>query len=985
MTTEEINRKLADKKRLLTDIYFELQEAFENQYGDNVLIFIELGSFFEIYSVDNGEIKIGKAKEVAELLNIQLTRKNKSIAENSIKNPYMAGVPAVAFERHLNRLIQTQKYTIVIIRQKGEPPNVSRYLHQIISPGTNFDYIQDKDENFIVALTIDVHKGIYFVGYSAIDVTTGVTYVSEIYGTPEDSNFALDEVFNLLNIYKTSEIVLNFTTPFVNQHKVLEYLEIKKNYHFSVFSKRIKIDFQNELFKRIYNTNSFLSPIEELNLEKIPLASESLAILIEFIFQHNYKIVDKLEKPKLIENRQYLYLGNNAIEQLNIASTSSDNLTLLSLIDKTSTAMGKRLLKSRLLNPIFDRDKLIERYDLIDRVTPHISKLDNYLKSIYDLQRILRRIKLQKLHPFEINYLHTSISSIVAIVKIVKENLIADFQFSDSELQAILDRVESRFDLDKTAKYNLEQVSENIFHKGVSREIDRVEEDIKGYFNSLKKIVKKIASILKEKTNKFDDDMVSLGLLEKEGYYITLTKNRFNLIEKEFLDSKVILGDREYPFREFKIRRLSNSVKITSEIIDQLSEKINLAKMRLISLIKEQFLDELQEIEIRHGITIEKLVEFVAKIDVAVSSGKVAKEYNYTRPEILDIEDKSFLQISQLRHPLIERREANGIYVPNDIFLGDKSLLDDREFDTNILEATEENRINGILLYGINSSGKSSLMKSVGIAIILAQAGFFVPAKFMRFTLFRSLFTRIVSKDNLEKGLSSFAVEMVELKNIFNRAGKKSIILGDEISHGTETMSGVAIVASAILRLVEKESLFIFATHLHQLVDLEELRNLGTVVNLHLSVKYDEESDKLVFNRKLQIGSGSSVYGLEFARSLHMDERFLKLANSIRKKLAEEYSDVELLLQNRKSKYNKSLYLTKCIICGEKVDDVHHIAEKKKAKNGFIGHFSKNHKYNLIPLCKKHHQDIHNGNIDIAGFMMTSNGLELHYEISEEE
>ncbi len=981
MTTEQINQKLADKKRLLTDTYFELQEAFEEKYGEDVLIFLELGSFFEIYAVDNETMQMGKAKEVAEMLNIQLTRKNKSIAENSIKNPFMAGVPTVAFERHLNRLIQEQRYTIVLIRQKGEPPNVTRYLHQIISPGTNFDYISDSGENFIVALTVDVHQNIHSIGYSAIDVSTGVSYVAEIYGTSEDPNFALDEVFNLLHTHKTSEVVLNFSSKFVNQQKVLEYLEIKRHYHFSVHGKRIKVEFQNELFKRVYNTDSFLSPIEELNLEKTPLASESLAILIEFIFQHDYKIVEKLNRPTLIENRQYLYLGNSAIEQLNIVSTSSDELTVLKLIDKTSTAMGKRVLKTRLLNPIFDKDILNERYSLVDRVQAHISQLDGNLKRVYDLERILRRIRLQKLHPLEINYLHTSILSTIQIVLTVKKNLIADFQFSDSELNTVIDGIEKRFNLDITSKYNLEQISENIFNRGVSREIDEVEDEIDSYFKELNQIVEKIASILKEKTNKVDGEMVSLGVLEKEGYYITLTKNRFNLIEREFSDEKIVLDSIEYSFRDFKIRKLSNSVKITADIIDRLSENINLAKIRLISLVREEYLKELANIETKNSILIDKVIEFLAQIDVAVSTGKVARDFNYAKPEIVEVEKgKNLLQISQLRHPIIERREANGIYIPNDIFLGDKSYLNETGFDSTVVDVTEDSKIDGVLLYGINSSGKSSLMKSVGISIILAQSGFFVPANFMRFSLFKSLFTRIVSKDNLAKGLSSFAVEMVELKNIFNRAGENSIVLGDEISHGTETLSGVSIVSSAILRLVEKNSLFIFATHLHQLVNIDEVQNLGSVVNLHLAVKYDEEKDQLIFDRKLQMGSGSSVYGLEFARSLHMDDRFLTMANSIRKKLAEEYSDVELLLQRKKSRYNKNLYLTKCIICGESVDDVHHISEKKLAQKGFIGHFSKNHKHNLVPLCKKHHREIHSGKLNLQGFIMTSNGLELHYE-----
>jgi len=979
MTTEEVNKKLLDKNRILTDIYFELQESFENRYGENVLIFLELGSFFEIYAVNNEKMKLGKAKEVAEILNIQLTRKNKSIAENSIKNPFMAGVPSVAFERHLNRLIQEQKYTIVLIRQKGEPPKITRYLHQIISPGTNFDYLSDSGENFIVALTIDVHKNIYSIGYSAIDVSTGVSYVTEINSTAEDPNYALDEVFNLLHTYKTSEIVLNFTNKFVNQHKVLEYLEIKREYHFSVQTRRIKVEFQNELFQRIYKTDSFLSPIEELNLEQIALASESLAILIEFIFQHDYRIVEKIDRPTVLENRNYLYLGNSAIEQLDIISNGN---SVLNLIDKTSTSMGKRLIKTRLLNPVVDKNLLNKRYDLVERTSPFLTEIDEELKKIYDLERISRRIKLKKLNPLEINYLYTSLKATLNISEIVKKNLIDNFQFSEVEILEIVDKIENFYDLNITSKYNLNQIDENIFLKGVNLEIDKVESDIEKYIQSLQKIVSKISTILKLKTNKSDGEMVSLGLLEKDGYYITLTRNRFNLIEPLFLEEKIILGSEEFFFKDFRIKKLSNSVKITADIIDRISEQINNSKTKLILLVKDVFLRELEDFEIKHSLTIERIISFLSKTDVAVSTGKVARDFRYSKPEIIDGEN--FLQISKLRHPLIERRESNGIYVPNDIFLGDKKYLKKiDDFDQTVVDVTEDEKIDGVLLYGINSSGKSSLMKSVGISIILAQSGFYVPANFIRLTLFKSLFTRIVSKDNLEKGLSSFAVEMLEMKNIFNRTGGNSIVLGDEISHGTETVSGVSIVSSAIMRLVEKSSLFIFATHLHQLVKIDEVQSLGSVVNLHLSVKYDEKDDKLIFNRKLQAGSGSSVYGLEFAKSLHMDSIFLKNANLIRKRISEEYSDVEMLLKNKKSRYNKNLYLTKCIICGSNVDDVHHIAEKKLAKNGFIGHFSKNHKNNLIPLCKKHHKEIHNGNIQIQGFMTTSKGLELHYEIDD--
>jgi DNA mismatch repair protein MutS len=371
-------------------------------------------------------------------------------------------------------------------------------------------------------------------------------------------------------------------------------------------------------------------------------------------------------------------------------------------------------------------------------------------------------------------------------------------------------------------------------------------------------------------------------------------------------------------------------------------------------------------------------------LDVGVSSSKVAEMYKHSRPMIVEVEeDENFMQIMQLRHPLIEIQERGGIYIPNDIVMGNRSYMDLPHPETVMLEVGvhDGHDINGVLLYGINSSGKSSLMKSIGIATLMAQSGFFVSAAVMKFSLFDSIFTRIVSKDNLAKGLSTFAVEMLELKNIFNRATVRSLVLGDEISHGTETLSGVAIVSSAIIKLAKLRSLFLFATHLHQLSTMKEITTLDNVVDLHLSVEYDESKDTLLFNRILQAGSGSSIYGLEFAKSLHMDSEFLEIANKIRKRLANDFDELELLVKKKKSKYNKELYVTKCVICGAMAEDVHHISQRSLAdKAGFIGHFHKDNKHNLVPLCKEHHNDIHNGKLHVDGFIMTSKGLELQFQ-----
>jgi DNA mismatch repair protein MutS len=314
---------------------------------------------------------------------------------------------------------------------------------------------------------------------------------------------------------------------------------------------------------------------------------------------------------------------------------------------------------------------------------------------------------------------------------------------------------------------------------------------------------------------------------------------------------------------------------------------------------------------------------------------------NLTRPHL---EIGSHYEAIGLRHPIIESNDERGIYVPNDLFLGTNNQSTHNHITLN---ASDGEDILGVLLYGINSSGKSSLMKSIGLSVILAQAGFFVPAVELRFELYDKLFTRIVSQDNLYKGLSTFAVEMMELKNIFNRANEHSLVLGDEISQGTETESALAIVSSAILKLISLKTTFIFATHLHQLESIPQLQNIKELIFLHLGIKYDATNDSLIYNRVLQLGKGNSLYGLEFAKSLHMDKDFLTMAQTIRENLNHGGSSMKKLQKQKNSKYNKALYLSKCALCDKSVDDVHHISEQKQANNdGNIEHFHKNHKYN---------------------------------------
>ena len=981
---EQVQEILEDKSLLLTQSYFKLQKLFEEKYGKDTIVLMELGTFFETYEVNNETEQIGKAKEVAELLNIQLTRKNKNILENSQENPLMAGVPAVSFEKHLSRLISHEKYTIVIIKQRGTPPKVTRVLEAIISPGTNFDFVLNNDENNTTSIIIDKIKDNYLVGYSAIDVTTGKCYFNEIYGTSEDPSFALDEVFNYMNMHRTSEVIVTFADSEIDQKQIITYLELE-NKTFHISSQRAKVTYQNELFKQVFNLQSLLTPIEHLDMERYPLASECLAILIDFITTHDSSICQKLSFPVKLDVSRYVYLGNNALEQLNIIDSPHQN-SISRLINNASTAMGKRLLKERLSHPIKDEKELVRRYSLSKELYDYHAPIENELSNIYDIERLTRRIKLNRIHPFELSYLYDSLLSIKEIIKFMENYKFFKPPCSSEELEVFITNITNTFNLDICGKYMLKDIETNMINEGVNAQIDELvseNEQLKDKLNIFKSHILKYL-------NSTDGNFIQINRLDKEGFFIQLTKNRYSNIKDDLLESHLIIDDELYLFKDFNIKVQTTNVKISNKLTENISDKYVHNLKKIIELNKTVFKEQIAIYEEKYAELLLDICRFIAEIDLTVSNIKTAKKYNYVCPKIVRTDDKNnFLEIIDLRHPIIENNQETGLYVPNDIILGDLNLAHEDYKDNLIIKNSKydnmtDNKMHGVLLYGINSSGKSSLMKSIGIAVILAQAGFFVPAKSMRFSLFDSVFTRISGADNISKGLSSFAVEMLELKNIFNRATSNSLILGDEISHSTETMSGVSIVASAILKLAKLQSIFVFATHLHQLPELEELEKLKNIICLHLSVMYKDDEDKLVFDRKLKYGSGSSVYGLEFAKSLHMDKEFLQTANAIRKKITDDYNTIERLTQKKSSTYNKDLYVTSCAICGAAVDDVHHIQEKHKAdEKGFIGHVNANHKFNLIPLCKKHHKMVHEGKININGFVTTSKGLELHYSSLE--
>jgi DNA mismatch repair protein MutS len=377
--------------------------------------------------------------------------------------------------------------------------------------------------------------------------------------------------------------------------------------------------------------------------------------------------------------------------------------------------------------------------------------------------------------------------------------------------------------------------------------------------------------------------------------------------------------------------------------------------------------------------------------------------------------ETSYFKAEMLRHPIIEHISTLAKYVPNDIEMGG-FLKTSRTKDGNANKKDiSEESICGILLFGVNAVGKSSLMKSIGINIIMAQAGMYVASSKFIYKPYKYLFTRIRNNDNLYAGLSSFEVEMKEFKVILRYANSESIILGDELCSGTETQDATALVASGIEILSKRKCSFIFATHLHFLADMNYIKDLKNVRLCHMAVELDPKNPKkLLYSRKIQNGSGPKSYGIMVCESMDLDDEFITKAKEIRKSMTNYYmhthththtknnSNVsndsnQLALLNSEvkgSKYNSEKLIGMCEVCNTTIAcDVHHINQQCDANHNDLidsneyGIFNKNKLWNLVALCKECHISIHNvpSKLEITGYTNTSMGIELNYKWLEND
>ena len=931
----------------LYDEYENYVIKYKKEYGDCVIVLYQCGSFYEIYSAGDDLVNI---KDISELLNIQMSRRNKAILEVNRSNTLMAGFPDYTLDKFLNILVD-HNYTVVVVSQVSPPPKPKRAVTQIVSPGTRMVH-KTYESNNIMSIYIEQNSGsgakaaTHYIGFSILDLTTGVLKVGE--------HTCLSDLYRVITIYNPREFIIFGNSTVWTADYIAKYLSLSSCIHdkINLYPREYNIlAYQNTILKNIYPEHGLITPIEYISMEKLPLALISLIMVLNFAYNHNETIVKKLKLPELINPEDKLIISYNAIDQLNLNS-------LLQIINTCDTACGKRYFKERFLNPYINPEKMSESYDNIAYFLENkrFLEISKILSQVYDLERLFRKLKLRTLQPADFIQIISCLNAIIALDKYKIFN-------TCEKAQLLLGNIKETFDETKIAKYYLDNISENFFNASFNSELDELQNKILDYKSFFDNFVKFFLDMnMPEGQFKYDYN-------DRDGSHFIITSKRYTELAKKIKDKTFTWKSYTIKLSELETKNISannSNIKVCHKVFTEICNIIKTYNATLNELVLEEYYKVLGVLEDKFGNYFTDFVSYLCEIDYANANAKNAHYFRYHRPSVGvgvgvggGVGSASSIKVTDLRHPLVEQIQKNIQYVSNN------------------LELSSE----GMLLYGINSAGKSTFMKSIGIAIIMAQAGMFVPCSSLELIPYKTIFTRIPSGDDINKGQSTFTIEILELRNILKNVNQNSLVIGDELAHGSESISAISIVSAGILELCEKQASFIFATHLHDLTKISKIKQINNLKIYHLSVIYDEIQDKLIYNRVLTLGQGTTLYGLEVCKSLGLDRKFIEQANEIRKELL----DLELF-KLKTSSYNTEKYVYQCEICKEKLKsqgEVHHIKQQMHADpDGFISDsdIHKNDMHNLVCICNKCHDEVHRDNIKISGYIQTSNGVELNYQ-----
>lgn len=914
--------------------YREVWAEHRDRYGDKTALLYQVGGFFELYDTEN--LTTGTTdsniRQIAELCQLSLT----THVQDSQTQTLFGGFPEHALAKFEKILVAAGFTVVVVVQKKGKSGAVEeRIVDHIASPGCYVD--NSVAERRLVGCVLEsmstgsaALRRVYW-SVAALDVATGRIWFAE--------GVEKDRLHQFLCIHPPSELVLwSDGLPAANEKVDALRASCAATHLRALTPSNAAIE--ESVLETLW------SPVRKRLewLATAPQARRVLAGLMEFASEHVPSSLRSIGVPCLWIPDGEVRLGNAALEQLGLISLvqqDSQKQSLLSMMDQCRSVAGRRLMRSRLMRPISDVAELERRLDAIDVAASVSAAADTKtsvvtercLRSLYDMSRLWRKLELGTVGISDMACLLRSYEASRSLLDVWPNRL-------ENEVIPFLDWIAGTWD---------SRVMTELAREGITIPVTALPFTfpVEGFAEGL--VIRAEAEALRLAWSGLGrGETLYLDDAEGGGFRITGTKRRIAAVVTVLRDA----GDQSARVTPYKTTALLETAALDA-INDRHRKWIHGWRTTWNTL----WSSSVAEI-VRRGASAHAALEaWTAELDLSWTVARISREWLWKRPVFVtdQNQNQSFIEATKLRHPILERLANGGApYVSHDIALNGLG--------------TEGPANNGFLLYGMNASGKSSLMKAVGICAILAQSGFPVPAETCRLAPFTAIFTRILGNDNLWAGQSSFAVEMTEFREILRYSDAHSLVLGDELCSGTESLSATALVAAGVETLVQRRAKFIFATHLHELATIPCLSHVKA---LHLRVHYDETTDALVYDRHLCAGSGSSLYGLEVCRALDLPAGYLERATALRQTLAGWKAP-------QASPYSADAVVSVCAVCsGSASLETHHIRPQADAEAAAAEGFNLNGPGNLVCLCGKCHDDHHAGRLVIQGWQETSAGRRL--------
>jgi DNA mismatch repair protein MutS len=929
--------------------YIEFYKTYSKKYGPKTAIFLMVGSFYELYDILNretGETECN-VREIVDILGIQLSSKKGDFSEKC--DGLFAGFPDYVMHKWAGRLTSAG-WTVVVINQVKDARGKvkERKVERILSPSTHIENAVSTDVPYVVTLYFD--QGLASqppsFGAAVLDLTTGSTHTYAGKGNGRPDIWTADDLVQLISVFQPKELLVYWRG--INQVEDIFFRRMFGMtssipihiYPVESYGSFAKEQVRTEYLQRVYSVRSLLPPKTYLGIQS---EQEELALLflLQFVEEHYPSIVKSFHRNEHWNPEAKLICGNHALTQLQMTGSQLQE-TVVGLFHKCITPMGKRAMKERLLSPYSQanqiRSRLEEVKEYMNWSESKVKSLERQLRFMFDLPRLHRKILCGFITPEEIVGLFHTYAAMDVIRK--------EITFHSCLQEPFEEEAWIRYQTVFRANFS----EEKAYHAGkdVTPFVDEKYPGIASKEAQIKEVLQEVHDLRTEICTQagINEEMIRMEEKEKEPFGFKASTITLQQLKKKIANLP----------EGSKISELKSGGWYDCTRLQQLNSKLLKLREDLQHLVHIHLPDACLEITMAGEHIWLPMEQWACQVDNTQCIGTISREHGYTCPiiEEVDAEQGSALEIENIRHPLVEASSSQVKYVKHNVQLG---------FNT----------INGWLVYGMNASGKSTLMKATGLCVLLAQAGCFVPAKRMRLKPFQSIYTRILNQDNLFAGLSSFAVEMSELRDILRNANQYTLVLGDELCAGTESISAQALVASGIQWLSSRHAKFIFATHLHDLPEYLDVTTLGVEV-WHLHVDYDPVTKKLIYDRSLRPGNGSTLYGLEVARAMDLPFEFIEQALRNRHKMMGS----KILQEATSSAWNSDIVRKECEVCKKQIVkelEVHHVQPRSSAINQILKDGTPmNDKHNLIVLCQTCHDKVHEDEIIIGDKQMTSDG-----------